>query len=167
MHRINTFAVILLVICAGLVQVAAFGYIRIFGVKPDILLIIAVFISLSCRRPEAVKASVLAGLAKDITSYSVLGSYTLSFLLLGLFLNYHQNKFYGERVSTQALLGFFSYIFASLPAFLLNSLAHRQLSGLYPFFDILLKGAFYTAAVSPVVFFIISKILGIRHRGVF
>ena len=162
MHRINTLVIMLLVICAGLVQVTAFSYMEILGVKPDILLVLVVFISLSCYKPEMLKASILAGLAKDITSSSVLGSYALSFLLVGLFLNYHQNKFYREKASTQVILGFCSYLFVSMLVFWLNALAHRELSISYLFFNILIKGAFYTAIISPAVFFIASKILRIR-----
>ncbi len=152
----------MIVICAGFIQLAAFDYIEIAGIRPDILLLIVIFISLSCEKPETIKTAIIAGIIKDVTSSSVLGSYMLSFLVLGLLLNYHQRKFYKERIFTQALFGFFSYIFTAIFAFGINSIAYRGLGPFYIFLNITVKGAFYTAAISPLVFFISSKILRFR-----
>jgi rod shape-determining protein MreD len=156
----------MMVICAGFIQLAAFGYIEIAGIKPDILLLIVIFISLSCQKPETIKAALAAGIIKDVASSSVFGSYMLSFLVLGLFLNYHQRKFYKERILTQALFGFCSYIFMAIFVFGLNSIAHRSLGLFYMFLNITVKGAFYTAVVSPLVFFAASKILRIRFAQI-
>jgi len=162
MHRISIPTIIMMIICAGLIQVAAFDYIEIAGIKPDILLLIVIFISLSCQKPETIKAAIAAGIIKDVASSSVFGSYTLSFLVLGLFLNYHQRRFYKERIFTQALFGFFSYIFMAIFAFGFNSIAHRGLGPFYIFLNITVRGALYTAVISPLVFFVSSKILRIK-----
>lgn len=162
MHRISFITIMMIVICAGFMQVAAFDYIEIAGIRPDILLLIVISVSLSCQKPETVKTAIAAGLIKDVTSSSVFGSYILSFLVLGLFLNYHQRRFYKERIFTQALFGFCSYIFIAIFIFGLNSIAHRDLGLFYIFLNIAVKGAFYTAVVSPLVFFVTSKILCIR-----
>ncbi len=167
MHRISNATIMMIVICAGFIQVTAFGYIEIAGIKPDILLLIVIFISLSCQKSETIKAALIAGIIKDVASSSVFGSYMLSFLVLGLFLNYHQRKFYKEKIFTQALFGFCSYIFMAIFVFGFNSIAHRGFGPFYIFFNIVVKGALYTAVVSPLVFFVTSKILRIRlaHAG--
>ena len=162
MYRVSIIAIIMMVVCAGFIQVTAFDYIEIAGINPDILLLIVVFVALSCQKSETIKAAIAAGFIKDVTSSSVFGSYVLSFLVLGLLLNYHQRRFYKERVLTQISFGFFSYIFVAIFAFGLNLIAHKGLGLFNTFLNIALKGAFYTGAVSPMVFFISSKILRIR-----
>lgn len=159
MHRISNLTIFLLIICAGLIQATALGYVSLLGVKPDLLLTIVVFFSLSCVRNDAIKTAVAAGLIKDITSSSILGGHTISFLLVALLLNYHQRKFYKERSSTQFLVTFFCYFFASLLALLLNIVSYKGLIPDYPFLDIALKGAVYTGFISPLVFFTLSKVL--------
>ena len=162
MHRISMAAIIAMVVCAGLVQVTAFDYIEINGIKPDILLLVVVFVSLICQRPETIKAAIVAGAIKDVTSFSVFGGYVLSFLILGLFLNYHQRRFYKERILAQTLFGFCSYIFVAIFALGFNALAHKGLDLSYTFLSIAIKGALYTGIIAPLVFFTASKILRIR-----
>lgn len=162
MDRVNSLAIFFLIICAGLIQATALDYISLLGIKPDLLLAIVVFFSLSCSRGDAIKTSVGAGVIKDITSSSVLGGYTISFLLIALFLSYHQRKFYKERSSTQIFVTFFSYFFITLLVLLFNIISEKASIPHYPFLDIALKGAVYTGLISPLVFFALSKVLRVR-----
>ncbi len=162
MYRISAIAIILLVVYAGLIQVGAFNYIEIAGIKPDLLLLIVVYISLACQGPETVKAAITAGIIKDVTSSAVFGSYVLSFLVLGLLLNYHQRRFYKEKILARIMFGFCSYIFIAIFIFGFDAIAQRGIGSFYPFFNVAIKGALYTGIVSPLVFFVASKILRIR-----
>ena len=162
MYRISIITILMMVVCAGFMQVTAFNYIEIAGIKPDILLLIVVFVSLSCQKPETIKAAIAAGIIKDVTSSSVFGSCALSFLVLGLLLSYYQRRFYKERILTQILFGFCSYIFVAVFAFGFNLIAHKGLSLFHAYLNIAFKGAFYTGTVSPLIFFISSKVLRIR-----
>ncbi len=162
MHRVGLFSLILFIFCAGFLQVTAFDYISFAGIKPDILLILVVLVSVSCREQDSLRASVAAGLIKDVFSSAIFGSYIISFFIIGLFLNYHKSKFYRERPSTQFLLTYLSYIVMAIIVFWLNSLAHKQPGLFYVYMNIALKGGLYTAAASPVVFFLASRILRIK-----
>lgn len=159
MSKVNILTVSLLIVCAGLMQATAFDYIGLLGTKPDLLLVIVIFFSLSSARPLAVKAAIAAGLIKDITSSSILGSYTLSFLLIAVFLNYHQRKFYSERGTTQIPVGFFSSFLVSLLVLLLNIIAEQRLAPYPPFLNPAFIGAAYTGLISPPIFFLLSKAL--------
>jgi len=161
-YRISAIAIILLVVCAGFIQVGAFDYIEIAGIKPDLLLVIVIYISLACQGPETIKAAITAGIIKDVTSSAVFGSYVLSFLALGLLLNYHQRRFYKERIPAQMMFGLCSYIFVAIFVFGINLIAQRGIGPFYPFFDVAIKGALYTGFISPLVFFTASRVLRIR-----
>ena len=167
MHRISLTSAIFLILSAGLIQATSFDLIMLFGVKPDVLFIITVFAALSLYRNDALKCSALAGMVKDITSSAVFGSYTLSFILIGLFICAHQNKFYRERPFTQMALSFSAYIFMGVCVLLLNLAAYRQSGFFYNGFSPVLKGALYTCLVAPLVFLIASKILRIKLAQAF
>jgi rod shape-determining protein MreD len=167
MHRDALKPVIFLILLAGFAQSTSFDYIRLFGVKPDILLIISVFSALLFSRNDAVKCAILAGSIKDITSSAILGSYTLSFFLICVFINIHHNKFYREKTITQIVLIFFAYIFMGACVFLLNAVAYRQADFFYSTAGIVFRGALYTCLIAPILFFVISKILRIKLAQVF
>ena len=162
MHRVGSFAVFTIVILAGLMQAAGFEYINLLGIKPDLLLIIVVFFSLSCSIDAAIKSALAAGLIKDITSSLTLGSYTIAFLLLAIFLNYQQRRFFIERVSTQALITFAFYFGTAVLALSINFLSVKTAFPDYSFMEVIFKAAIYTGIISPVIFFILSRILRIR-----
>lgn len=159
MHRVNIFATSILIICAGLIQAAAFDHISLFGVKPDLLLIITIFLSLSSPKGQAIKTAAAAGFIKDITSSSVLGSNAVSFLLMAVFMNYHQRKFYRERAGTQILITFLGCFIAGLLVIVLNIIAGQVLAPYRPFLIRVFKGAVYTGIISPLVFLLLSKAL--------
>jgi len=162
MHRIGLKSIMLLILSAGLIQATSFDLIRLFGVKPDILLLITIFAALSFDRKDVLICSATAGIIKDITSSAVFGSCAVSFLLIGFFINAHQNKFYREKPLTQIALSFSAYIFASICVFSLNAIAYRQLGFFYNGVDLMLKGAVYTCLSAPLVFLAASRILRVK-----
>jgi rod shape-determining protein MreD len=161
-HKISGISLILLVILLGLIQATSFDYIKLIGIKPDALLVVTVFIALSCSRQETIKTAITAGLIKDVTSASVLASSVFSFLVIGLIINFHKNKFYGHRISAQAGLSFLSYIFASVLIAGFNALAYRQVDLFYINLNGIVKGALYTSLIAPIICLISSKVLRIR-----
>jgi rod shape-determining protein MreD len=167
MHRISLKSSLLLILSAGLIQATSFDLIKLFGVKPDVLLVITVFAALSFYRKDVLRCAIIAGIVKDATSSAVFGSYTLSFILVGLFIYAHQNKFYRERPFTQAVLGFSAYIFVSICVLSLNSVAYRQLNFFYNGIGLALKGAVYTCLAAPLIFLILSKTLRIKLAQAF
>ena len=162
MYRIGLKPIMLLILSTGLVQATSFNLIKLFGVKPDILLVITIFAALSFDRRDGLKCAVTAGIIKDITSSAIFGSYTLSFLLIGLFLNRHQNKFYKEKPLAQIVLSFSAYIFVSICVFSLNAIAYRRLDFFYSGIDLIFKGSAYTCLVAPLIFLVVSRILRIK-----
>lgn len=167
MYRINMVTLAAFTAIIGLIQATAFDYIGFFGIKPDLLLITVVFFSLSCTRAISIRSAVMAGLIKDITSSSVLGTYAISFLLAALFLNYHQRRIYREAAHTQVMVNFASYLFVSVLAIAFTLVSSRTFSPHYPYLSILFKGALYTGLIAPLVFFIFSRLLRIHLAPTF
>jgi len=161
-YRINSLVILLIAICCGLVQATALDHISINGVRPDLFLITVIFFSLSRTRSETIRSAVACGIIKDITSLSVLGSHTVSFILIGFLLHYHQKKFYKELAFTQITLASLAYLFSSLLILSINMIASNTYSSYYPFLNIILRGAAFTGLVSPLTFFLLSKTLKVN-----
>jgi rod shape-determining protein MreD len=165
-HRISTPLLVVFMILIGLMQATSFDYIKIAGIKPDALIVVTILIALSCSRKDTLKAAFTAGLIKDITSSAILASSILSLLALGLFINFHQNKFYRQRLSVQIGLSFISYIFTGAAVSAFNAAAYKQAYAFNEIINLTVMGAVYTAVIAPFIFFISSKVLCIRLEHV-
>jgi len=149
MYRIATSLIIVLFI--ALIQSTAFDYIAIAGIKPEVLLIFTIISALSAKRKDIIKIALLSGLLKDLTSSFIFGGYTFSFIIIGLIINYHQSKFYKERLTTQFSLSAISYIIMGILVLSFNSLAKKEFFDFTLYFSLLIKGAIYTGGVSILV----------------
>ncbi|MFH1867554.1 MAG: rod shape-determining protein MreD [Candidatus Omnitrophota bacterium] len=167
MYRIGALTLFIFTVIAGLIQMTAFDYIGFFGIKPDLLLITVVFFSLSCTRNISIKSALIAGFIKDITSSATLGNYALSFLLAALLLNYYQRRIYREAAHTQVMVNFLSYLLMSAVVIMLNLVSSETHFSYYPYLGVVFKGALYTGLVSPLVFFIYSRVLRIHLAPTF
>ncbi len=79
----NPFIIFLLFVVA-LLQVSILQYFKIFGAKPDLLLIAVFWFTLSCPSKQAVILSACAGLLEDIFAPYSFGIYSLLFALFSL-----------------------------------------------------------------------------------
>jgi rod shape-determining protein MreD len=161
MRPVNVKSAMVLILILGLAQSVSFDYISLYGIKPDILLVLTIFTSFVFSRRDSIKCAVTAGIIKDACSGFVFGSYTVSFLIICIIINRWQSRFFKEKALTQIFLTFVSYIFMGVIAIFINAVAYKNPDFFYRSAGVLLKGALYTCAASPFVFFITSKILRI------
>ncbi|MBN1405049.1 MAG: rod shape-determining protein MreD [Candidatus Omnitrophica bacterium] len=148
---------------AAIIQITAMEDIALLGAKPDILFILVVFFSLYYDDDKAgLMAAVSGGLLKDITSTALFGSNTFGFCLCALFLRYYGN-FYKPKVFTQAALcGILYYITAVVILFVNRQAFDSAYINLSSCFWMMFKVSFYTAVVSPALFFVLSKLFRVR-----
>jgi rod shape-determining protein MreD len=157
--RIKNWVLFLTVFAIGTLQITALNYLTICGVMPDLLLITVIFFTFYFGRDTGIKTAVFAGLLKDITSTTVLGSSAFGFFLCVLFLSYFGNNFYKRRFTTQILLcGLAHYFVTFFVVFINHAIAKNQYINLGTYQWIILKASFYTGSVSPILFLILSKV---------
>ena len=148
--RREIFLVTIFIFC--LFQATLLDYFKIFGVKPDILLISLVLAGLSFDLKWAVIFSLLCGILKDSFSANIFGLYTLIFSLWGIFI---------VKLSKKITLDV-DYLYVALIAIIVivNSIIMRLASVFleYPvvslgiFLRTSLIEAIYTALISPLLF---------------
>ncbi len=143
----------------GIIQVTVLNYAPILGVKPDFLLISVIFFALYFGKKEAITAAILGGLFKDITSTALFGSNAFAFCLCALFLLHFGNRFYKQDISTQMLLCGLLYYITTFVVLVINYAKTPNIH-IPSYFWIILKASFYTGCVSPLIFFILSRVFG-------
>jgi len=147
---------LLIALISGIFQVTILHYLRIFSVKPDLLLICVVLAGLFFEFKWAVFFSIFAGLFKDIFVVSTFGINTLFFPLWSFLIIRVSKKISLDSDYIRALLIFLIVI--------INDIVTRLLLlyfGNFISFGVFLRITFleglYTAAVSLLIFKAVKK----------
>ncbi|MBN1437374.1 MAG: rod shape-determining protein MreD [Sedimentisphaerales bacterium] len=142
----------ILVVVTVIVQ-SGFGRLLGLGpqrIMPDLLLLWAVVIAFRGNKEQAPLACWLLGLAKDLTSSAILGSYAVGFGLMGLALVYFRELLYGESALLLILLTLVSSLLVEhitlLFATLRGEFSRQEYGGAL---KVILLTAILTAALSP------------------
>lgn len=141
---------LILTLVLGLFQLTLLQYFRVFGVKPDFLLVLVVIASLSLRMHWAIFFGVSVGIFKDIFG---LNSFGLNILLFGCW------SFLVVKISRKVSIedGISATLLAFVIALLQNITSGLALvySGAAVPFGIFLRivilGSFYTAFTLPLI----------------
>lgn len=152
-------AFLLIVLSFGLIQVTLLNHLKIFSVKPDLLLICLVFANIAFDFKWIFIFCVLAGALKDILGLMPFGINTVIFALWGFLLFKLSRKITVDNTFIYTALIF---IISIINAFVLRAtlifLGHPIVS-LGIFFKITALESLYTAALTPLVFKAINKLL--------
>lgn len=79
-------------------QVGVAPYLSVFGIKPDLMLLMLLVVALRWIEPWLFVYAALAGLALDVFSHGVLGVYGLSFFLVSFLARYVGFAIYENNV---------------------------------------------------------------------
>ncbi|MBL7157610.1 MAG: rod shape-determining protein MreD [Candidatus Omnitrophica bacterium] len=140
-------------------ELAVFNKLRIFGVRPELLLIATVFFGFHFGAARGMEVGMISGILKDLFSMTAFGVNVFSFLLVGFLAGFLKDKLFKEDFITQFFLSCASVYFVSGIYFLyLDKIVGNNLSAVF-----WKQGgvkALYTGCMAPVLFFAFTKIFG-------
>jgi rod shape-determining protein MreD len=140
-------------------QTTLLAFLPIQRVRPDLMLILTLYLALSYPPISGGILAFLTGFLVDLFSGSSFGLYTLSRPLLFYLAQLFRDRFYMEGFSSQFFFGFILALSEGpLILLLLNVLNPDPLSRLYPlFFTFLLPQSFFTGLMTPILFYLFNK----------
>lgn len=154
---------ILLPLCIGILflilQTTLFSFIPIHRIRPDLLLILTLYLAFLFPPVLGGILAFLMGYLMDLFSGNALGFYTFSRPLIFFGAQFFKERFYLEGFSSQFLFAFVSAILEGILIFILmNTLQSLSLGNLYLLlFTFLLPQSFFTGLATPFLFFIFQK----------
>ena len=137
-------------------ETALFNRLRIFGTKPELLLVATIFFGFYFGRFRGMEVGAVAGLLKDVFTIGAFGVNAFLFLTAGFIAGAIKDKVFKETFIMQFFFSFLAALFFSSIFFL-----HLGKAAGYPVDqDLWLAGiykALYTGFLGPAVFSILSK----------
>lgn len=153
MKKINIFFIIVIL---AIFQVTTLDYLKIWDIKPDLLLIALVTVSLSFRLRLALSLSVFIGFLKDTFSINTFGLNTLLFPLWTFLIIKLSRKVVLENNFIRALLVILVIIFNNLTTRFIN-LIFGQSIPIGIFLRVTCLESLYTLAISFLFFKLLFK----------
>ena len=153
---------IVTVIVTALVQTTWPDFLTLQGVTPDLTLILVVYFAIAEGEERAMFTGALGGLYQDVASQSVLGQNVLCLVVIG---------YAAGRLSTRLVTGHpavkagLVLLAGTAQGMLFNCINYVQYPGTPVIENILtavVPAAFFTALITPFVFFGLSRIFGDR-----
>ncbi|MCX5702439.1 MAG: rod shape-determining protein MreD [Candidatus Omnitrophica bacterium] len=142
--------IFLVIIILALLQVTFLDYFKVFGARPDLLLISVVIVSFHLGFRRALSSSILAGSLKDIFSANTFGLNILLFPIWSLLLIKLSKKVSIDSDSVRATLIFFIAVFNNIIArMILLFLGNFIPFGV--FLRVTLFESLYTACIFPIM----------------
>lgn len=141
---------ILLIALALLVQSTFLGRFDIYGVRPDLAMLVLLFIANTSGMVETILFGFFIGFLQDVYTPEFLGSNSLTMSLVGFFLGFVRERVTVEKVSVRFVVILLACIVHDMCyLFIYTQFDLSFMAGL--FFRISLPGAFYTSILAVMI----------------
>jgi len=142
----------LVFLVAGIIQTCFFEYIKIFGVEPNIFLVLVICFSLLKEGVEGGFIGAVGGIIEDAVIGTSLGLYTLLNTFLGISISSVNKRVVRENLLVSIVFVFiFSLVYESIFYFIVFYFSGQQ-DIPYAFNKIILPESIYNAAITLIVF---------------
>lgn len=149
-----------MVVLAALLETTLWEKLRLFGVLPDMMVLLVVFFALREGEEWAMFTAVLGGLFQDVAGDTLVGHHILGLAIVGYVVGKVSTRLVTEHPVVKVGLVFLSGLCAGL--FFLG--IEYVLKPTVPIVSLLLAevipAAFYTSLLTPVVFWIVERVVG-------
>lgn len=139
-------------------QVTFLNFIEIFGVRPNLIIILIVSIALLEGRNHGGTVGFFAGLCLDAVIGVALGYHALIGMLLGIALGNINKRFFKENILVMLICTFFSTILFESAVILVSYVLGLGMNYIESLKDIILPEAVINSVLGIMIFFLIVRI---------
>jgi len=142
-----------------ILEVTLLDYVKVLGVKPDLLVILTIFFTLYLKSSLAITLAIILGLLKDSLSIDPFGINTIFFSLFSYSLVRMSKNLYRDDRVTQIILVSTILVVTVLAKIFLFSFLKKEIFINTPVAGISFIEVLYTGALSPLLFLLLRKLL--------
>ena len=140
-----------------LLQSTLLGYVRIYNVKPNLLVIFIVCVALLRGNVEGASVGFFAGILLDMTFGKFLGFYALLGMYLGLAVGSVNRRLYRENYLVVVFFTFIATILYEAAVYILSTFMTGNMELVLPLTVKILPEALYNSVVSIFIFALVIK----------
>ncbi|RCX20809.1 rod shape-determining protein MreD [Anaerobacterium chartisolvens] len=141
-----------------LIQSTVLDYIKVFNVKPNLLIVAVITVALLRGNVEGAVVGFVLGLLQDASSGKILGFYSLLGMYLGLIVGSVNKRLYRENFFVMIFFTFISSILYEETVYILLTISKGNIDFVYSLKNIVFPEAVYNSVASILIYIIVIKI---------
>jgi rod shape-determining protein MreD len=145
------------VVAAALIQTTWLDSIRVQGVLPDLTLLVVLYFAIAEGEERAMFTGVLGGLYEDVAGNTVLGHHILCLVVIGYAAGRLAHRLITEHPAVKVGLVLCAGVAHGLLFTCIQYVQTPEMRAFHTILASVVPGAFYTAVVTPVVFFLLAR----------
>lgn len=142
----------LMVIVSLILQSTVFNYIKVAGVKPDLVLVIIIFNALINGSKDGAILGFAGGLLQDILIGQFIGLNALSKAATGYIFGFVGKKLYRENIFIPILSLLLGSVFNDLMTYFLGYFVQLNIPFLKALYDVIIPTAIYNSCLAPFLY---------------
>ena len=164
MYKIARSNIYFILLLALLLQITALDHLRIFGAKPDLVLIAVIFFGFFLGQGAGLETGIVSGAACDMLGLDFFGMNMFVFAIIGLLAGAISTKVFKESARTQGSVVLFLTAVAAILHFVLVQMFSASLSLGFAEYLVgsVLPVSIYTSLVSIPIFLRLINIYDLR-----
>lgn len=155
MKRFIIPGILLILIC---VQNSLFGFIKVFGVKPDVVLVFIICFSLVKGNPECALVGIFGGILEDVFFGYAFGINSIACMLTSYLIGLVEGKLYKDNIFIPAIFVFGGTIIKESIVYFMLYLTRSDINIVYAFNNIILREAIFNLLFANITFKYVEKI---------
>ena len=148
----------LMMVIFALLQSTVLDYLKVFNVKPNLLMVLIVIVAFLGNNVEGAIVGFFSGLIHDMISGRVIGFYALLGLYLGFCVGSLNKRLYKENIFAVVFFVLVSTLAYEYSVYFLHTIFRNSLDLFYPLRHVILPLALYNGIVSIFIYIIVYKI---------
>ena len=142
-----------LVVFTALVEATWLDVVRFQGVLPDLVLILVVYFALAQGEERAMWTGVLGGTFQDVIGNTGLGHHVICLVVVGFIVGKISHRLITDQPAVKAAFVFVAALLHGVLYTFIAYVMNPQMDALYALAATTVPKAFYTAIVTPLIFF--------------
>lgn len=142
----------LILVISLLLQLTVFNFIKVAGVKPDLILVFVIFNALLNGSRDGAVFGLVGGLLQDLITGQFIGLNAISKALTGFLFGLMGKKLYKENIIIPIISLFLGSIFCDFVIYILGYFISLNTSLLMVFKGKILPAAIYNACLTPFIY---------------
>ena len=160
---IKTILAIILFIASVIIQIFIFNDFNLFGVKPNMILISIIVVSMFTNIYACSFFLFLIGFVSDLL-FGTNGLYTISYSIIGMMLGYVSDNYMKGNVLSAVILTVGSVTFFEIIEYISTMIVAKSFISLFSLFGNIIIGILINVIIVVVLSFIVEKIIGLIDK---
>ena len=162
----TNFVWLVLIIITALLEATWLQKISIQQVVPNLVLVLVVYFSITEGAERGMYTGFIGGIFQDVAANTGVGHHVICLVIIGYIVGRMAARLTTDNPYVKTMTVLFATIVHEILYVVIEYIQKVDIEAMYTMSYGIMPSAFYTACVTPIIFYILLRIRGDNHHGV-